>query len=58
MYGHWIEHNYITTSNNLEQVVNRSDRMSDVDLFEHNIRSNQNFNLIPYQVNLLENVEN
>ncbi len=56
MYGHWIEHNYITTSNNLEQVVNRSDRMSDVDLFEHNIRSNQNFNLIPYQVNLLENV--
>ena len=37
MYGHWIEHNYITTSNNLEQVVNRSDRMSDVDLFEHNI---------------------
>jgi len=56
MYGHWIEHNYITTSNNLEQVVNRSDRMSDVDLFEYNIRSNQNFNLIPYQVNLLENV--
>lgn len=56
MYGHWIEHNYITTSNNLEQVVNRSDRMSDIDLFEHNIRSNQNFNLIPYQVNLLENV--
>jgi DNA polymerase III delta prime subunit len=56
MYGHWIEHNYINTSKDLEQVVRRSDLMSDVDLFEHNIRSNQNFSLIPYQVNLLENV--
>jgi len=56
MYGHWIEHNYIHTSENLEQVIRRSDLMSDVDLFENNIRSNQNFGLVPYQVNLLENV--
>jgi len=56
MFSHYIEQNYIITGNDLSQITDRAELLGDIDLITHSINSNQNFNLIPYQANLLENV--
>ena len=53
MFSNYIEHNLINTSNNFEQILERTSLMADVDNITHSINSHQNFNLIPYQTNLL-----
>jgi len=56
MFGNYIEHNSIHTSQNLEHCVNRMDLLSDSDILSHSINANQNFNLIPYHAHLLSGV--
>ena len=57
MFSNYIEHNLINTSNNFEQTLERISLMADVDNITHSINNRQNFNLIPYQTNLLSKIE-
>ena len=56
MFEHYIEHNAIPTSYNLEQCQERLTTLSDADLISSSINANQCFELLAYQYSLLSSV--